>query len=203
MKLFYLLPACWLFGLLSREPDAGNKKNDGGNIKWVVQKTSNLSIKGHTNVNSFSCAVNQYTTADTITLSNDRNPYSIALSGKLVINVGSFDCRNRVMTDEFKKVVKQPLYPQLKIEFINLEQVPGLQPNAWKGRVNIELAGVCKQFELAYTLSEKNGTFAELMGCTTICFSDFGLRPPKKAGGIIRVRNELEVQFHLYFQQIM
>jgi len=201
MNLFYLISLLWLFPAShSGDGDAG--RND---IKWVIQKTSNLNIAGHTNVNSFACAVNQYTRPDTITcVYNSERSTGVTLKGSLLIDVNAFDCSNRPMTSELKKTLKQPQYPYLKITFVNLEKMPCPQARneSLKGCVNIEMAGVCKSFEINYELLTKSDACIELIGCRTFCFSDFGLEPPKKMGGIIRVKNELDVQFHLYIQQI-
>jgi hypothetical protein len=165
MNSFCLISLLWFFPAF-HAGNAGVHRND---IKWVIQKTSNLNIAGHTNVNSFACAVNQYTRPDTITCT-----------------------------------LKQPQYPYLKIAFLSLEKIPDPQTRneSLKGCVDIEMAGVCKRFEINYELFVKDDACIELIGCRTFCFSDFGLEPPTKMGGIIRVKNEIDVQFHLYIQQI-
>jgi hypothetical protein len=202
MNLFYLISLLWLFPALPVN-NGEARRND---LKWVIQKTSNLNIAGHTNVNSFACVVNQYTRPDTITCisGNDQRSTGITLKGSLLIDVNAFDCSNRPMTSELKKTLKQPQYPYLKITFLSLEKMPCQQARneSMKGYVNIEMAGVCKTFEINYELFTKSDACKELIGCRTFCFSDFGLEPPKKMGGIIRVKNEINVQFHLYIQQI-
>ena len=201
MNIFYLISLLW-FLPASHAGNAGGHRND---IKWVIQKTSNLNIAGHTNVNSFSCTVDQYTRPDTITcIANDQRSAGITLKGSLLIDVNAFDCRNKPMTSELKKTLKQPQYPYLRITFLSLEKMPCPQARneSLKGCVTIEMAGVCKGFEINYEIIAKNDACIELIGCRTFSFSDFGLQPPKKMGGLIRVKNELDVQFHLYIQQI-
>lgn len=202
MNSFYLVSLLWFLPALPAG-NAGVPKND---IKWVIQKTSSLNIAGHTNVNSFACAVNQYTRPDTITCiyNKDQRSAGITLKGSLLIDVDAFDCHNRPMTSELKKTLKQPQYPYLKIAFLSLEKMPDPQSRneSVKGWVNIEMAGVCKRFEINYELMVKNDACIELIGCRTFCFSDFDLEPPQKMGGVIRVKNEIDVQFHLYIRQI-
>ncbi len=176
-------------------------------ISWIVQKSSSLSINGHTNVNKFSCGVAQYTVPDTLTFSDGGchgNVRGIPLCGVLHINIDDFDCRNRVMTGELKKTLQSRQYPQLKITFLNLERMPlfGPRPETLKGGVVIELAGIRKQFEMDYTSGREDAETVELTGSRKLCFSDFGLVPPQKMGGLIKVNDVLDVQFMLYLRRV-
>ncbi|MBO9201912.1 MULTISPECIES: hypothetical protein [Niastella] len=199
MQLLHLIPLLCFFSTWH----TGDTSVHRTEIKWVIQKTSRLNIAGHTNVNNFACGVDQYTRTDTITFMYDPTSSCIKLRGALLIDINLIDCRNKPMTCELKRTLKQPQYPFLKIAFLTLEKIAGQMGNDnMKGCVNIEMAGVCKRFEINYAALVKNEACMELIGCQTFRFSDFGLEPPRKMGGIIRVKNELDVQFHLYIQQI-
>ena len=174
---------------------------------WIVQKSSSLSINGRTNINHFSCAIAQYAEPDTITFQNEGchvKPGGIPLNGVLHVNIVDFDCRNRTMTGEFKKTLQYKQYPQLKIIFLNLERMPNFtsQPETLKGQVFIELAGVSKQFEMDYTSNREDPETVDLTGSRQLCFSDFGLQPPKKMGGMVRVNETLDVKFILCLRRI-
>lgn len=168
--------------------------------KWLVQKTSTISIAGSTNVNRFCCQVNEYAGPDTITL----NPSNISFLGTLSVNVKDFNCNNRIMTGEFKKTLKYEQYPQLKIIFVNLEKMPsfGASAEIVKGYVEVELAGIRRKFEVTYTSCRTDGDNVELLGARVFGFSDFGLVPPRKMGGLVRVNDRLDVQFRLHLHQI-
>ncbi|WP_431209495.1 hypothetical protein ACQ86N_25410 [Puia sp. P3] len=150
-------------------------------ITWIVQKASTLSINGHTNVSRFSCGIAQYSEPDTITFLNEgcRNKTTgVPLFGVLRINIQDFDCRNRIMTGEFKKTLQYRQYPQLKITFLNLEKMPafGQKPETLTGQVTIELAGISRQFEMEYTSAREDAETIQLHRQPTPLF--FGLRPP-------------------------
>lgn len=174
---------------------------------WIVQKSSSLRINGHTNINKFSCGVAEYGEPDTITFFNEKcrgQVHGVPLCGVLKINIGDFDCRNRVMTGEFKKTLQYRQYPQLKIIFLNLERMPafGSVQETLKGDVVIELAGIRKQFEMNYTSDKEDAGTVQLTGSRQFCFSDFGLQAPQKMGGLIRVDDVLDVRFVLCLQRI-
>ncbi|MDO6429468.1 hypothetical protein Q4E93_02635 [Flavitalea sp. BT771] len=168
--------------------------------KWLVDRTSSISIAGSTNVNRFCCQVNEYTGPDTITL----NPAGASFLGTLSVNIEDFNCNNRIMTGEFKRTLKYHDYPRLTIRFISLEKMPsfGVAAESVKGSVEVELAGISRKFEVMYSACRKNEGNVELVGYRVFGFSDFGLVPPHKMGGLIRVNDKLDVQFRLQLHQI-
>jgi hypothetical protein len=121
----------------------------------------------------------------------------------LRIDIKDFDCRNRMMTSEFKHTLKYQQYPQLVINFLGLERLPSeVSGNGnVKGWIEVGLAGVCKKFEISYT-SCRSGDNMELTGTRAFGFSDFGLRAPRKMGGLVRVDDQLDVAFRLRLHQI-
>jgi len=185
-------------------PATGTAPAPLGRITWIVQKTSTLSIAGKTNINNFCCEVNGYSGPDTISTLNPSPSDApdlpgIPLKGVLQINIGDFNCRNNAMTYEFKKTLRYREYPQMQIVFLSLDKMPAFNNNGEivKGFVNVDLAGQTKRFEISYTSSRTASGDLQLVGSRTFCFSDFGLQPPRKLGGLIRVSDELNVRFHL------
>jgi hypothetical protein len=204
----YTIIAGLLLILLANEsPRTSFAGRPGVKTKWIVQKTSTLSIDGRTNVNRFSCAVGEYTEPDTISCFksiSSTNPQGVPLQGVLRINIEAFNCHNRIMTTEFKKTLKYKQYPQLKVCFISLEKMPfsSTGSETIKGAVDIELAGLSRRFEITYTSSKTDAGEFQLIGNHTFCFSDFQLQPPQKMGGLIRVNDQLNVQFILFLKQM-
>jgi len=198
-SLFMISLGCMLFA--GRSPLAISRTK----VSWIVQKTSNLSIDGCTNFNRFACTVSEYTEQDTIACIQSplaAAPQGIPLKGMLRIKIGDFNCHNRMMTTEFKKTLRYKQYPELRIEFISLEKMPFVDNNAEiiKGQVDVELAGVCRRFEIMYTSSRTIDADFELVGTRTFGFSDFQLQPPQKMGRRIKVNDRLNVQFILYLK---
>ena len=165
---------------------------------WLVQRTSTIRIAGSTNINQFCCHVNEYTGPDTIILNAG------GTLGSLAIDIEDFNCNNRIMTGEFKSTLKYKQYPQLKIVFLNLEKTPAFNatPETVKGWVEVDLAGACRKFEISYSTCRTEDGNVDLVGSRTFNFSDFGLTPPRKMGGLIRVNDKLDVQFTLHLHQI-
>lgn len=166
-------------------------------FRWSVQNNSSLSIKGSSNVNTFGCSSSGNFKSETIhgrILPNN----SVELKGTVTININSFDCNNRMLTNDLRRTLKASEYPNMKIHFINLERVPLTHDNYdyVGGDVYIELAGEKKRFYLRYVLS-KNGEGLTLSGSRAFSFSDFNLSPPQKVGGMIKVKDDFDVAFEL------
>lgn len=166
-------------------------------FKWAVLKNSSLSIKGSSNVNTFGCSSSGSFSSETIhgrVLENQ----SVELKGAITISVNSFDCNNRMLTNDLRKTLKSSEFPNMRIHFINLERVP-LTHDDYDyvgGDVYIELAGEKKRFYLRYALT-RTADGLTLSGSRAFSFSDFNLSPPQKVGGMIKVNDDFDVSFKL------
>ncbi len=191
-----------LLCLLAIAPNAGKEKSC-----WVVEKSSSLQIVGKTNISKWSCGVAEYAEPDTITFFDEGcrgQVRGIPLCGIVRINIGDFDCRNSLMTGEFKKTLQYKQYPQLTISFLNLDRMPdaAVKGETLSGEVMIALAGVAKKVVMRYSSTRVDATTIELTGEQSFCFADFGLTPPRKMGGLIRVSEGLDVRFLLCLHRI-
>lgn len=167
--------------------------------KWVLIKGSSLKVSGSTNVNKFICEIVNYSTPDTILVHDYlASKLIFPLRGTLNLDVTKFDCHNPMMTSDLCKTLKAKDFPKMKIQFISLNSFPNIHTGKEnvKGQVNIGLAGMTRFFMVNYSLY-KEGNVIHLIGRQQVRFSDFKLTPPRKLGGMIRTKEELEVEFHL------
>jgi hypothetical protein len=173
-----------------------------GKDRWVITDASNLVVNGSTNINKFSCEIPSYDRLDTLTIT--RNGKGALLSGNVGLNVQSFDCQNSMMTRDLRKTLHQKEYPRLFIQFLSLNELPGLTAKAQSvtGLVDIQLAGVTRRLEVSYQISADADRTIHLLGFKTIKFTDFKLVPPSKLGGMIKTNDELTVTFHLRIRAI-
>ena len=69
------------------------------------------------------------------------------------------------------------------------------------GKADIVLAGVTRSYDIKFTTLANTSSELELLGKKTLLFTDFGLTPPSKLGGTIKVKNELDVEFKLLLKK--
>jgi hypothetical protein len=172
--------------------------------RWVIQRSSNLVIEGKTNINSFRCDITEYLQPDTIYLFRDEQTNRpIPTRGGLVIDIRRFDCHQKYITNDLRKTLKADDQPMLKIHLLNIgyyDGSPGKQQI--KGWVNIELAGVIKTAEIDYEVQSNDPDILNLTGRRKLRFADFGLKPPTRLAGLIKVEEELNVRFSLVLKSL-
>lgn len=171
-------------------------------FRWAVQNSSSLSIKGSSNVNTFGCASTGNFKSETVHGQVLKNQ-SVELKGAVSIDINSFDCNNRMLTNDLRKTLKASEFPNMRIHFINLERVP-LTHDDYDyvgGDVYIELAGQKKRFYLRYALT-RTADGLTLSGSRAFSFSDFNLSPPQKVGGMIKVKDDFDVSFKLVIRHL-
>ncbi|HMQ05715.1 MAG TPA: hypothetical protein PKC30_00370 [Saprospiraceae bacterium] len=173
--------------------------------EWKIKTNSTLNVVGKTNINSFTCSIDSYNREDTLKYESifqyDRG---IKVRGNLVIEVDEFDCKHRVMTRDLQKTLRSDEYPHMQIKFISFTK--GLNEASHedkvKGLVEIGLAGKVKNYEVNYQIVNMGNDQLVLIGYRPVLFTDFGLKPPSKLGGIIKVENELEVEFRMFLTRV-
>ena len=172
--------------------------------KWIVEKSSSLSIRGETNVNSFTCDATEYLNADTLSYVNDDMAKKLNFSNSsLFIDIKRFDCHSKLITKDFRKALKADETPTLKITFLSLDQFNSSSNNqSIKGIVDIELAGINRRVEICYKVKMLSNNRIELNGSHSFTFSDFKLTAPKKMAGLIRTKEGIKVSFQLFFKAI-
>lgn len=174
----------------------------GDSIRWVVEKTSSLDISGRTNVSRFSCSLPTHAAPDTISFV--QTGQAVTLRGVMRLSIADFDCHSRMMTGDLRKTLKADVYPDLILRFIDLERMPasGVDEDRVRGWVEITLAGVCRRFCIDYSVCRPRDGAISLTGARDLCFSDFGLAPPQKMCGLVKVSNTLQVRFTLALRKI-
>lgn len=170
--------------------------------RWVIQKNSNLCIEGKTNINSFRCDIVEYLSPDTLHFfREEQSTKPIPIRGGLSILIKKIDCHQKYITNDLRKTLKADEQPILKIDLLNIGHYDG-DANNIKGWVNISLAGVVKTAEINYNVKNGQPGYLELLGTRKISFADFGLKPPQKLAGLIKVEEELNVRFQLLLRAV-
>lgn len=168
--------------------------------RFIVLPASKLSIDGKTNVNSFTCAIAKYFGTDTLVLhEGGKNVRPVFVKGSVGLDASTFDCGMAIMTSDFRKTIKSEVYPTIVIDFISFERNPSYKEGEEKfiGILKISLAGVTKLFEVNCAIETKPNGLIHLKGGRQFTFADFGLKPPTRMMGAIKVQEDLNVNFHL------
>ncbi|SEL60550.1 YceI family protein [Parapedobacter koreensis] len=169
-----------------------------GELHWTVLPNSFITINGRSNINTFGCDASGTFKAEPLHGSLAKDGKSVTMKGAITIAINQFDCHNRMLNADLRKTLKADEYPQMTIRFVSLERMPLCDggEDFISGGVIIELAGQRKPFNLRYAFSKTN-TGYKLEGSRGFSFADFNLTPPKKIGGLVKVKDEFDVAFTL------
>ena len=170
--------------------------------KWIIEKSSNLCIEGRSNISSFRCDVTEYLQPDTLLFRRDElHQQLLSVTGGIVIDVNRFDCHQKYISNDLRKTLKAKECPLLKIDLLSIGNFLAGNKNV-KGLVTITLAGVTKKMEIDYALQNSNDGNIHLCGGRQVLFSDFGLVPPSKLAGLIKVEEQINVKFLLILRPL-
>jgi hypothetical protein len=111
--------------------------------------------------------------------------------------VKDFKASNPLMYNDFLKLLKANEYPVLKICISNYQL-----ENVWRDpeipfpEIRITLAGISRTYEVDCSLNDCDHNLF-ISGATKIRLTDFDISPPAKLNGLVKVRDEIDVNFGL------
>lgn len=171
--------------------------------RWAVASNSSLNIEGRSNINEFCCEVTKYLEADTLAyINNETTRQFLFTNSCLTIDINDFDCHQRLITSDFRKTLKAGQNRFLKIEFISLDAFDARSRQTVKGKVEILIAGQVKCTTINFNTNSTNNGLIQMNGTKTLLFSEFNLTPPKKLAGFIKIKEEIKVNFQLFFKPV-
>jgi len=141
-----------------------------------------VKINGSTNVNGFQCINSKF--------KNDGSVYSFSEKNlpNIILKVTDFDCGNKMMTRDFQKILNAEKYPEMTIKFIKFTK----NQKNFIAVVEVKMMNQSRRYNVEFAM-ENN----KMVGRKNVKFSDFNIIPPKKMGGMIVVKDDLDLTFSL------
>ena len=170
----------------------------------AVKPASTLTVQGKTNVNKYTCAIDRYNGSDTLVIKGEKGKGAIFTKGVVKLQATEFDCNINVITKDFQNTIDAEKFPYIVIDFISFAQEPTFQTTKekFKGKLILSLAGKSKAVEIRCAITKDEKGDFHLTGHKDFTFSDFGLKPPSKMLGTIKVQEKITVNFHLVIQKV-
>jgi hypothetical protein len=173
-------------------------------ISLAIQPSSTLTINGRTNISKYTCTIARYSGSDTLMMKGERGQGVTFTKGLVRLVATEFDCHVNVITKDFQETINAEEFPNIVIDFISFSREPAFQATEenFKGKLRLSLAGKSKLVEIRCAISKDERSNFHLLGHQDFSFSDFGLTPPSKMMGAVRVKETITVNFHLVVQKI-
>ncbi|MFI1773573.1 YceI family protein [Thalassobellus citreus] len=165
----------------------------------IITPKSKLVVKGKTNINTFDCVFNVTNLKKPIPVFFEIEDHKMVFKKtELVLNNACFDCGNKGMNKDFQDLLKSKKYPEIFLKLKEIEKID--KENAFlNATIEIEIAGVVKQYQTPVILDNKNELFVK--GLLTLNICDFNIEPPKKLLGLICVNETIEIDFQLLIKK--
>ena len=165
----------------------------------VITSGSKLQIIGRTNVHSFKCNYDILKIEKPIRVFYKRfNDKIIFDNTVLVLDNANFDCGGNAINADFEELIKTKTYPQIFIKLKEISKEPKINKQVL-ARLDINIAGVTKMYEIPVKIE---GDDVLLMkGILYLNLNDFNLEPPKKALGLIVVKDVIDINFELAIKE--
>ncbi|MEI8084773.1 MAG: YceI family protein [Paludibacter sp.] len=194
MKRFFTL--LFLYQLLN----VANTMQAQSIVSIDLQRNSSLTINGSTNLLTFKLVQNgDKLLRKTQTVKATENKNKVYLSdNKLSIAVKNFSSNNKIALDGFLDLLKADTHPNLNVEFNYLE-VPTIEKDEslkTKTLVSFTITGVTKQYTIPITATHVGNQYT-INGNKSINIRDFGLVPPVRMMGLVKVSEWINIEFHL------
>ena len=149
----------------------------------VINKIK-IEITGISTVGKYNCS-NTFSIKDTVYLnSNKKNTFNTA------IKMTNFDCGNKIMTKDLQGTVKAKTFPNSTVCLTDIK------PNGKNYKCNLNFLITNKTLKykdfVLYNVDDK------IQGTLSLKFSDLELEPPVKMVGLIKVKDDIVINFSLY-----
>lgn len=161
----------------------------------VFCSESSLKIKVKTNVNEVECEFNKSLFLNSLRVKFYNYKTHIEFEDTYAILPNDeFNCGGEVINKDFHKLLNTKVYPDIKI-FLKEISHDSLKNGVVKALVDVELSGVVKAYELPISYTQAQTLLVS--GSLPVNIEDFGLKPPIKLLGMIKVQPEIIIDFAL------
>ncbi|SMO80718.1 YceI family protein [Gracilimonas mengyeensis] len=163
-----------------------------------LSNESKLSINGKSNVNDFRCYSEHQLQQDSLSYSYHFEGDVIEVDGvSLSLQVDQFDCGRKGINRDFRSALQYKEYPFIHITLneLILENEEDIVPSS--ARVTIKIAGVEQKYTVPLNAFSSSEERIIVGGSKVLSMHDFGIDPPSPMLGLIKVSDELDIQFDL------
>ena len=180
-------------------------ESDFKKIEYSILPSSNLTVNGKTNINSFSCISNEQFANERIDYRKDDNDLSISLRNTLfLLKVEELDCGKKKINKDLKKALQVENYPNIKIllkELINVECNEKIECNEWlsyDAQTEITITCNTRTIDIPIMVNRLDEMSYRVTGGTDLQLCDFDVEAPTALFGMIKVKDLIQFNFDLY-----
>jgi len=159
-----------------------------------------INIVGNTNLNRFEFRLDfplhQIFSVENSSLNSNQHTglYEIPLPIK------SFEASNQLLYRDFLMLLKENLHPKIIIGIGYHQLLEFLEGETYTVQnIKITLAGVTKEYPVSCIVNSCSDNLVYITGYKNFKLTDFNIDPPEKFQGLVKVENEVMINFGFVF----
>lgn len=167
-------------------------------------ENSRFWIQGEATTHDFTCVVDEVEGRAQVPVSTDslRTNAEEAYPEVVVrVPIRAVDCGNSRMTRDLQETLEMQEHPEIRFELVHATMGAHADTSDQWQRVEalgpLTISGMKRLTRLHAAVRAYDDEHFRIRGCLPIRMTYFGIEPPTKAFGLIRVKNRVEVQFDL------
>ncbi len=161
-------------------------------VRYAVDAASRFWIEGSATTGPFTCETDAVAGSGHTTASPPST--EVALS----VPVATFDCGNRRMNADLQEAMKMDEHPLIQYALDSVRTVAGADTlYRLQATGVLTIAGVARPISVALEGQELADGQVQATGRVPLKMTDFGITPPTALLGLVRVRDDIHVRFHL------
>lgn len=201
-KCIFLALALWLIASSALPAQASAEQ-------WfeVSVKEGSIRVNGATNVNEFHCSLAEEKATEALKVALFQNNRHLHFSHlHLDFAVRGFQCGIPGMSADLCKLLRAERYPQIELEIINIrihENRSTMNEVKVETTALLKLAGQEKKLTISNSQVHNLPDSAMLLlGSFAVKLTDFGLEPPVKMLGMVKVEDQIRIDYRVLIEAI-
>lgn len=171
---------------------------------FLIEEESELYIQGTSNVTDFTCHCLQEFDQQSFQTSLAEDGQTLFFSSTFLrIESQKLDCQNRRMNNDMHKTLLADSHPFIEVKLLKVQTNDGKKINEFEGwerltaEALITIASVTKPVTLEVKGRQLGQGRFQLMSTRSLLMSDFNLTPPAPLMGLIKVSDQIDINFDL------
>lgn len=171
------------------------------NIRYMIEQGSHLSIQGTTNVNTFECFSRQAFGQQALAVQLDQRTNTVTFERAVLnVRVKELACDNSKIDADLCDALKADDFPHIVIELHDAHFPKGNVGDDWTDIIISATLKITDQ-KRKIELKAKGKILADgrykFMAAKALKMTDFGVEPPTALFGLIKVNDEITINFNL------
>lgn len=169
----------------------------------LIEQGSSFRISGISNINEFDCNIQEGFCGESINLYYEWNDDTLIFdNAKFNLPLKNFDCKNRLITMDLKKTLKEDQFPFMHFQLLKTKNFNSENCSDSKAETLVTIAGETNRYYLNYNLAKLDADTYSISIVSIFDMNDFKITPPTALMGLIKVEEKINVSLDLIVRVI-